>query len=219
MYSQYNTNWWKTETENFIIYFPNKLEWEANQLLTSLENYKLSVEYSIGKNPQKTVFILEEGGLKSSAWFNSSESLINQYISPFPSDYFGNFTSNHIRATGLHEFIHATHINTSSGIAKKTVKVFGPFLQPHNYSPDWIIEGTAISGESQIFKNSSMLNSGWSEAMLAAQVKYNTLPYINELTHSPLSYYSHNDEYYIGGSFLEDLTKSYGLEKKKKYIS
>jgi len=219
VYSQYNTDWWKTETDQFIIYFPSKLEWEANQLLTSLENYKFSVEYSIGESPQKTVFILQDGGLKSSAWFNSSESVINQYISPFPSDYFGNFTSNHLRATGLHEFIHATHINTSSGIAEKTVKVFGPFLQPHNYSPDWIIEGIAISGEGELFKNSSMLNSGWSEAMLAAQVRYNILPYINELTHSPLSYYSHNDEYYIGGSFLEDLTNSNGLEKKKKYIS
>ena len=64
-----------------------------------------------------------------------------------------------------------------------------------------------------------MLNSGWADAMIATQAKYDILPNINELTHSPNTYYSHNDEYYIGGTFIHHLMNNKGEDLTNKIIT
>jgi hypothetical protein len=201
------------------VYFPQELDWDANHLITNLEMYREKVVETQGNDPGKTTYILEEGGFISSAWFSPVESVIHQYVSPYSSDFLGNFTPNQIRSTGLHEFSHASHINGSTGFAGKSVSIFGPFLQPNGFLPDWSVEGIAMTTESNLFANEGMLNSGWTEAMIATQTKYDILPNINELTHSPNSYYSHNDEYYIGGSFLNYLSNSYGKSSIKEFIT
>ena len=68
------------------MYFPKGLDWEANQLITSLELYLDSIIESQKYNQNKTTYILEEGGFTSSAWFTPAESLIHQYVSPSPSE-------------------------------------------------------------------------------------------------------------------------------------
>ncbi len=219
VFGQLNTEWWKYESEHFSVYFPQGLDWEANQLLTNLEMYRKPVIESQGNDPGRTIYILEEGGFISSAWYSPSESVIHQYISPSSSDFLGNFTTNQIRTTGLHEFSHASHITGSSGIAEKSVSIFGPFLQPNSFLPDWAVEGISVTTESNIFGIEGMLNSGWAEAMIAVQAKYNILPNISVLTHSPNSYYSHNDEYYIGGSFIQYLLNSYGKNTISEFIT
>ena len=218
-FGQLNTEWWKYESDHFSVYFPGGLDWEAYQLITNLEIYQSAVVESQENNPKKTTYILEEGGLSSSAWFNPAESVIHQYVSQSSSDFLGSFTTNQLRSTGLHELTHASHINSSDGIAKMAVSIFGPFLQPNSFLPDWIVEGIAVSTESSIFDKEGMLNSGWSEAMVATQAKNDILPPINELTHSPNSYFSHNDEYYIGGSFIHYLTDTFGENTKRELIT
>ena len=175
-FGQLNTEWWKYESDHFLVYFPGGLDWEANQLITSLELHPNPINESQKYTKIKTTYILEEGGAKSRAWFNPAESLVHQYVSSSPSDFLGNFTTDQIRSTALHEFTHSSHINTSFGIANKAVTIFGPFLHPNIFLPDWIVEGIAISKESSTFKNEGMLNSGWADAMVATQAKYDILP-------------------------------------------
>jgi len=218
IWSQINTDWWKYESDSFIIYYPKELEWDATELISELDQNHQKVIQLLGNNPGKTTFIIEDGGFKSHAWFSPVESTIHQYVSPPSSDFFGGSTTNHLRSTAIHEFAHATHISSSTGLSKLGSNIFGSFIHPNSYAPDWIIEGISVTTNSEILPNEGMLRNGWVHAQIATQAKTNTLPDVIDLTYSPNSYFSHNDEYIIGSSFIQYLNHQFGVDKMKIFI-
>ena len=74
---QLNSKWEMLETDNFIVYYPNGYELEANQALQNLEYYRNGVIKLTGNKIDKIPIIIEDYGMYSNAYADAWKNKIH----------------------------------------------------------------------------------------------------------------------------------------------
>ena len=209
---QLNSKWEMLETDNFIVYYPNGYELEANQALQNLEYYRNGVIKLTGNKIDKIPIIIEDYGMYSNAYADAWENKIHIFTFEPGSNSNLSFNQNWFRSVGIHEYTHIGHLTNTKGAGRFSEFLLGKFFQPNRVSPAWIQEGITVFSESQQSSYEGRINDGYFDAVIASRAKEKKLPSITAATNI-IPTYPIGDWYLNGGMFFNYLSNIYGKDK------
>ncbi|MBU0579702.1 MAG: hypothetical protein KKA19_00875, partial [Candidatus Margulisbacteria bacterium] len=211
-------DWYTFETDNFVLFYPKKFETKAYEIAYYLEKNLPSAKKLTGnENNYKTRIVIQDSGVVPNGYADPINSKIVSYVyNPSTRISIGNY-ENWARHVSFHELIHINQINCVSGASYWVTFVFGNFLSPNLWSPDWIAEGITVYAESQFSPYEGRLNYGYLDALTAAKAKNNKMPTALQATYAYADFPS-AQQYYYGGAFFRYLAETYGEEKAAEYF-
>ncbi len=155
----------------------------------------------------------------------------NGYTTVFPTNRIVIYARPTVDATSLsflddwvdlvvtHELTHVFHLDRTAGWWGVAQHVFGrsPFLFPNLYTPSWLDEGIAVYYESRITGSGRIV--GTDHAMIVrAQALDGTMPALNALSASTLSYPLGQIPYAYGSLLVDFLARTAGPAKMRDFV-
>ncbi len=210
--------WQAYESENFVLFYPEGYERQALEALYYLENYRSSImELAGNKRNFKTIVVLQDIGLYTNAYANGLKNKISIFTTiPETDSQLGNY-ENWFRTVGIHEYTHIAQMTNYSGVYFLLNLLFGNYMLPNAYNPDWIVEGIAVYSESIRSPYEGRLNDGYFDGVVASKAAAGRLPSLIEITYRD-NHYPGGHWYLYGGEFLDYLAETYGEEKFAGYF-
>jgi len=209
---------WKTyETDNFVVFYPQDYEWQAEEVLYYLEKNLPQVKGITGnKDDLKTYIVVQDFGIQSNGITNSINNRIDVFTNQGNSDSLelGNY-KNWYRMVYTHELTHMLQRTNHSEGAEIPVIILGEFGSPNFlHVPRWLAEGVAIYSESNLDDQVGRLNDNYYQAVVQAKAKAGKQPSLMGITVSP-NYMDYPDSlrYVYGAQFYQYLANKYGADK------
>ncbi|MFW6026025.1 MAG: hypothetical protein ACOCRX_06750 [Candidatus Woesearchaeota archaeon] len=208
--------WRKFESDNFIVFFPVELEYQARETIYHLENQRKNItKLTSNKLDEKIAVIIEDKGQFTNAFADPINNKIGIFTYP-PGSYSSLATyENHFRLLNKHELTHLGHLTKSSELSSINKKLFGNLYSPNLHSPLWLIEGTAVYSESQLSPYSGRLNGGYYDAIYKVKATEGKLPSLAEITYNH-NHFPSGHQYLYGAKFVEYLNSKYGEDNLRE---
>jgi hypothetical protein len=209
--SRADADWKNLSTGRFIVFFKPGYELQARLALSNLEHYRPMAEKLTGnQEPPLTAFIIQDMGTSTNGLTDPANGIIQLFTFDAPSrDLPG---ENWWADVCPHEYVHRLHLSRREGVPGFLAGLGGNLFNPNLLLPDWIIEGIAVFGESQVSPYSGRLNDGFYDAYFAVCAKEGRFPSLLRANFAPLEYPT-DIMYEAGGEFHRYLADTYGKEK------
>jgi hypothetical protein len=206
-----DADWKSLNTSRFIVFYRPGYELQAKLALQNLEYYRPMVEKITGnREPPLTAVVIQDMGTNTNGLTDPANGILQLFTFDATSrDLPG---ENWWADVGSHEYIHRLHLSRKEGVPGFLAGLGGNLFNPNLLLPDWIIEGIAVFGESQVSPYSGRLNDGFYDAYFAVCAKENRFPQLLKANFVPLEYPT-DIMYEAGGSFHQYLADTYGKEK------
>ena len=177
----------------------------------------VSWSWQVTKRNFKTIVVLQDIGLYTNAYANGLKNKISIFTTiPETDSQLGNY-ENWFRTVGIHEYTHIAQMTNYSGVYLLLNLLFGNYMLPNAYNPDWIVEGIAVYSESIRSPYEGRLNDGYFDGVVASKAAAGRLPSLIEITYRD-NHYPGGHWYLYGGEFLDYLAETYGEEKFAGYF-
>jgi hypothetical protein len=213
-------HWQTIVTQHFHVNFAPGLEAVARRAAGSAERAygRLSRELHV---PRAPLDLTVADNLDTS----------NGYTTVFPTNRIVIYSRPTVDATSLsflddwvdlvvtHELTHVFHLDRTAGWWGVAQHVFGrsPFLFPNLYTPSWLDEGIAVYYESRITGSGRIV--GTDHAMIVrAQALDGTMPALNALSASTLSYPLGQIPYAYGSLLVDFIARTAGPAKMRDFV-
>jgi hypothetical protein len=204
-------DWKSVSTKHFRIYYKDKWETEAVEVLKTLEYYSPYLEKLTGNHKGQVPFTIEDSGNLINGYADIVSTRIVLYSYPPTSDELA-VCENWWQLVACHEYIHMLQMTREGGIPKLLRMGFSNYLYPQIHQPAWMTEGITVYGESQFSPYTGRLNGGTYPSTIKALAAQGKMP-----SQVKASYYSfdtpHASFYTFGGAFYSYLAKTYGEER------
>lgn len=132
------TDYKTLKTEEFCVIYEEDRE-KAEELLGYLKEHKRSVDKLTGIKGLKCSVFLKDIGIVSGGF--ADPLLNNIFIASYPPSSPHN--NSWLKAVGVHEYAHLSHLNSASGVPSALSKCFGRLFLPNIQTPRWFSEGFA----------------------------------------------------------------------------
>jgi hypothetical protein len=209
---------WRTlKTEAFTVYYPEKREAEAREILEVLEYYRGYVGQLTGARTRRVAVVLEDIGLQSNGLTDVTFHRILLFSSA-PSDGTLAYHQSWWRMVGVHEYTHWRHLSSASGLPGLLTTLFGNAMVPGNYTPGWLKEGICVVAESGTSPYEGRLNAGLFDAYATVLAQTGSLPTIVQATYNMDAFPGGTGPYLFGGEFVAYLSERYGKQKVARFF-
>ena len=203
---------WKCiEYNSIVVYYPETKEYDAYQLLKSVEKNRPFVENLTGHSQIKSYLVLSDQGtfINGYAMPNYNKMEIFTFAPVYGSLA---YMDDWYTLVGLHELTHILQMRQARGFNYTLVSLFGDNLYPMTILPGWMTEGITVYAESKYKGNSGRLNNGSTYGVIHSQANENRLPGIVRAGfYNPEKPFVSFYEY--GGAFYNFLSNQYGESK------
>ncbi|PRX27442.1 hypothetical protein BX659_11631 [Orenia metallireducens] len=210
---------WKTyETDDFIVFYQEGYEYQAEQTLYYLEKYHSKIDSVTGNDKNfKTCIVLQDMGLEVDGEADPLPVKIsivtnNPQMGPLLS------YDSWLRMVSVHEYTHISQMTNTKGTASVLTKIFGNFFSPNRHSPIWVLEGITVYNESQTSPYEGRLNAGYFDTLISSKAAADKLPSLLEANYR-LDYFPKGQFYLYGGVFFRYLAETYGEDKFTEFFN
>src|SRR4051812_49399995 len=212
-------NWRTIETQHFLVHFAEQYRQQARSAAAAAERVYPVVTSLLDWRPRNRthLVILDSADFANGSATPLPFNLTTIYLSP-PDE--GELLQNRdwLELVLSHEFFHIVHLDKASGSALTPRNVLGrliPFF-PNALEPSWIVEGLAVSHESDPSRSYGRLGNSTFEGMMRAEAArgFRSLSEVNaEGRGFPL-----NRDYLYGSYFFLFLRERYGQDAAARFI-
>ena len=201
---------WKTlKNDNFVLFYPAGREALALDAFQALELVRPRAEKLTGNQTGRMPVVLSEMGIVPFGFTDLSFRRIHLFNYPDSTGELS-YTPSWWAQVGIHEYIHYLHLSKSSGIPGLLALLFGNNMSANVYSPDWLSEGLAVYGESELLDYAGRLNEGYYSGYIAALAAESRLPSLVEASFGVADFPGGNVPFLYGGAFIAYLALEYG---------
>jgi hypothetical protein len=204
-------DWKAVSNQHFRIYYKDRWESEAIEVLRTMEYYRPYLEELNGNQRGQVPVTIEDIGNIVNGYTDPFSNRIVLFAYPPTNDELA-VCEDWWQLVGSHEYIHMLQITREGGIPKWLRIGLGNYLFPQIHQPAWMTEGITVYGESRLSPFTGRMNGGTFPATIKALAAQGNLP-----SPTKASYYSydtpHAQFYTFGGAFYTYLAQTYGEEK------
>jgi hypothetical protein len=213
-------HWQTIKTEHFRVNFGPGLEPIARRAAGSIERAysRLAKELHEPRGPIDLTIA-------------DNVDVSNGYTTVFPTNRIVIYARPTVDATSLsflddwidlvvtHELTHTFHLDRTAGWWGVAQYVFGrnPFLFPNLYTPSWLDEGIAVYYESRLTGSGRIVGTDHAMIVRAAALD-GTVPALNALSASTLSYPLGQSAYAYGSLLIDFIARTEGPEKMRAFV-
>jgi WD40-like Beta Propeller Repeat len=205
--------WFTVVTPHFRVSYHGGLEKEAQRVATLAEAIDARLIPELGWQPSEVTEILltdvtdSANGSATALPYNAVRLFATapDDLSPL-GDYDDWYTE-----LVTHEYTHILHVDNISGIPALVNKVLGKTSAPNQVQPRWVLEGLAVSMETE-HTGGGRLRSTQFDMILRADVLEHRLARLDQISNSARRWPTGNLWYLYGGEFIGWISDVYGPE-------
>ncbi len=202
--------WYTINTPHFHVHFHGGLEPVAQRTANLLEDEYNILVPELGWAPDITEVLLTDATDDANG---SSGALPYDEIRLFvtaPDDMspLGDY-DDWLRELTTHELTHTVHIDNISGIPAVVNSILGKTVAPNQAQPRWVLEGLAVTMETEHTSGGRLRLSQWDMYMRADTLSHN-LARLDQISNDARRWPSGNLWYLYGSEFVEWIEHIYG---------
>ena len=217
-YTAPHSNWYDLESRHFhILHDKDDLAIAQKSLKIAEASYAVLSQF-FKTAPEGKIYI----GLANSYDYSNGFAMITPrnatLINTMPPDAGSLLSSSDWYENVItHELVHIFHLNQVKGIQKTLSQVFGKsnLFSPHNFQPNWIVEGLATYLETT-YINNTRTASAYYENLMANEVKKGVRSFAS--INAGATHWPYNSDYLYGSYFFLFLEETYGRDSVKAMV-
>lgn len=215
-------DWRVLESPHYRLYYQFEYQASAMSWLHRLEEDRKVVTTNLQTDSRKVPVILENAGLIANGSVTMFPPRMRLFSAPPVGPNIYNM-KNWSRLLVTHEQTHIEQLTEVDSYAGTFYRWFGTYFLPHNFTPEWLVEGLAVDMESRPINSrdtnpQGRLNDGYFQAIVASQATGDLAKSLPEITSTLPTRFPVDYTYVYGSVFMNYLRTQYGQEPLASFI-